>query len=450
MAAINRQQFLTELSKLLTFMYEEDRQRALSMYERMFDIAEDEQGLIQHLMSPTRQAVIIARAYDDKERKLSVSSQARGDSGEAESGAVPKFVLAVNKVFDDLFPDSAEETLSQDQVTFFDLGVAAKDDFTAAKPSVPAGAVLLSDTQQFRLEDVDVTAGTDEVPGDLPLPEAADAEEAPESVSAETEFDPETTTVDELISSLKRDLEAEAASYEAAADETASAKPSDAELSQPSSEASLQSADAEDAAAADQTPVSGDSAPALEDASFPADETDPDLLSGEENASEELSAPLPEEEPAADGPDFQTAPADAAEEAELPEESVSQVVPAPAASLRGKPSQALSVPKLILFLIPAIPLTLALLALLLIPALLFLGVSLGLIALGASLVVSAFSGFSVLADLLLLIGAALAVLALGLLFLWLFVWVIGSGMGGLVRSVLRLGRQFCIKEVPAA
>ena len=83
------------------------------------------------------------------------------------------------------------------------------------------------------------------------------------------------------------------------------------------------------------------------------------------------------------------------------------------------------------------------------PALLFLGVSLALIALGATLAVSAFSGLSMLADLLLLLGAALVALALGLLFLWLFVWVIGSGMGGLIRLVRRLGRQFCMKEVTA-
>ena len=124
MNTINRQKFLAELSKLLTFMYEEDRQRALSMYERMFDITEDEQGLIQHLMSPTRQAVIIARAYDAKERKLSVSSQLRGDTDETEESELPKFVLAINKIFDDLFPDSAEDALEEDQVSFFDLGLA--------------------------------------------------------------------------------------------------------------------------------------------------------------------------------------------------------------------------------------------------------------------------------------------------------------------------------------
>ena len=39
---MNEQKFLTELSKLLTFMYEEDRQVALSMYEQMFSFADDE------------------------------------------------------------------------------------------------------------------------------------------------------------------------------------------------------------------------------------------------------------------------------------------------------------------------------------------------------------------------------------------------------------------------
>ena len=116
---IGRQQFLAELSKLLTFMYEEDRQRALKMYERMFDIAEDDQGLIQHLMSPTRQAVVIARAYDAKERTLSVSTQKK-EEGLEESEEIPRFVLAINRVFDDLFPE--EDGLKEQE--------EAKDDET--------------------------------------------------------------------------------------------------------------------------------------------------------------------------------------------------------------------------------------------------------------------------------------------------------------------------------
>lgn len=423
--AINRQQFLTELSKLLTFMYEEDRQRALSMYERMFDITEDEQGLIQHMMSPTRQAVLIARAYDDKERKLSVSSQSRGDSGEAASGTVPKFVLVINKVFDDLFPDRDEGDLSQDQVSFFDLGLAAKEDFTPAKPSVPAGAVLLSDTQQFRLETPEEAAPADTSAEASPAAVPAEKETAPSSVEAD--FDPESVSMDELISSLKRDLEADSAAQNAAP--SAGDAEAAAEAAEPAAETA--SDETEEAAAADQSPSPGEAISDADDGTLPAEE-------GE-------SAPPAEE---LSGEEDSTLPPDVPEENALPDSG--EAVPAPAAPRRAETTEILSVPKLVLFLIPAIPITIALLALLAVPALLFLGLSLGLIALGASLIVSAFSGIAVLADMLLLIGAALAALALGLLFLWLFIWVIGSGMTGLIRLVRRLGREFCMKEVPAA
>ena len=423
--AINRQQFLTELSKLLTFMYEEDRQRALSMYERMFDITEDEQGLIQHMMSPTRQAVLIARAYDDKERKLSVSSQSRGDSGEAASGTVPKFVLVINKVFDDLFPDRDEGDLSQDQVSFFDLGLAAKEDFTPAKPSVPAGAVLLSDTQQFRLETPEEAAPADTSAEASPAAVPAEKETAPSSVEAD--FDPESVSMDELISSLKRDLEADSAAQNAAP--SAGGAEAAEEAAEPAAETA--SDETEEAAAADQSPSPGEAPSDADDGTLPA----------EEDVSVPSTEELPEDTDS-------VLPPDAPEENALPDSG--EAVPAPAAPRREETTEVLSVPKLVLFLIPAIPITIALLALLAVPALLFLGLSLGLIALGASLVVSAFSGIAVLADTLLLIGAALAALALGLLFLWLFVWVIGSGMAGLIRLVRRLGREFCMKEVPAA
>ena len=78
-------------------MYEEDRQTALAMYNRMFDEAESEQALLQYLVSPTRQAVILARAYNAKERKLQVHAQSR-DEYEPVSDETPDFVLAINKL----------------------------------------------------------------------------------------------------------------------------------------------------------------------------------------------------------------------------------------------------------------------------------------------------------------------------------------------------------------
>ena len=100
MKRINRQKFLAELGRLLTFMYEEDRQTALAMYNRMFDEAESEQALLQYLVSPTRQAVILARAYNAKERKLQVHTQSR-DKYEQSTDEIPDFVLAINKLQDE-------------------------------------------------------------------------------------------------------------------------------------------------------------------------------------------------------------------------------------------------------------------------------------------------------------------------------------------------------------
>ena len=82
MGAINRQKFLAELAKLLTFMYEEDRQLALRIYERMFDAVADENALIQGLVSPTRQAVVIARTYDAKDGSKRTVTEIIADSVE--------------------------------------------------------------------------------------------------------------------------------------------------------------------------------------------------------------------------------------------------------------------------------------------------------------------------------------------------------------------------------
>ena len=145
--AINRQKFLAELAKLLSFMYEEDRRYALDMYERMFDIAEgSEQWLIQNLMSPTRQAVIIARSYNAKERKLSVSAEWKEEE-EDQGGETPPFVLAINKIFDDLFPDNENlEETDSDQVSFFEQDIINKE---TKKHRMPKAAVLLNQTQEF-------------------------------------------------------------------------------------------------------------------------------------------------------------------------------------------------------------------------------------------------------------------------------------------------------------
>ena len=117
---IIRQRFLAELGKLLTFMYEEDRQTALAMYSKMFDDAVDEEDLSQFLGSATRQAVVVARAYNARARKLQVESQSREQDG-AEAEGTPDFVLAIDELYRQYFPAPAEEDQVLDnQVSLFE------------------------------------------------------------------------------------------------------------------------------------------------------------------------------------------------------------------------------------------------------------------------------------------------------------------------------------------
>lgn len=414
---ITRQQFMTELSKLLTFMYDEDRQRALKMYERMFDIAEDDQGLIQHLMSPTRQAVVIARAYDAKERKLSVSAQKKGDGAE-DGDDIPPFVLAINRIFDELFPEEdPEQGQAEDQVSFFDLGVdPGKPE--VKKPVIPKAEVLLSDTQNFQII----------LPSDRPEEGEAQSPETEDENPAERG---EEETGGETPNALSAEERAEAAADWAGRPSGPDRKVPILSFTFDEEEPEQPAADSEEA---------GQTADASEETAEPAE------------AAEE-SAPAQDEAPEEEKKDLvQTV------QELFPEEKTETVArqteePAeesPRKRRRTVPMERVTdVPRLILFVIAAIPVTLLLLALLLIPTLLSLSVAIGMIALGVTLILAAFSGFAVLADVLMLFGASLIALALGLVFLWITIWLIGGVMVSLVRSVIELGRKWCSKEVPA-
>ena len=471
--AINRQKFLAELAKLLTFMYEEDRRYALEMYERMFDIAEDnEQWLLQNLMSPTRQAVIIARSYDAKERKLSVEAEWREDEEEDPGSETPPFVLAINKIFDDLFPD--EEDLGEAVDTLdasFDPDTAGKEE--PKRPKMPKAAVLLGRTQEFESVTDSVMEGMDLIDST----EEADREEEWTDRTAleedEREPDPRVQIVDRTafyeLTEEETAPEPEETSNEAAqgpekalpAEMEAPEQESEAKA-EPGTDAETQPAETEPAEAGEQPkkrrsieellgmrkekkrsenpeqngaePVKAAEEPAEEAKPVPAE------LAKKAEASEPVSASvetaetpepplvLPEDEPVIRKPES----GKKEEEEAIPVRRVSNV------------------PAMILFFIVAIPSVPVMLALLALITALFVSLSFGMIAIGSILVISAFSGFAVLADILLLLGAAIIALALGLLFLWLAIWLVAGGMAGLIRSVRELYREWCFKEVPAA
>lgn len=352
MTDINKQKFLAELARLLTFMYEEDRQEALAMYEGMFDEAGDEQALLQALVSPTRQAVVIARAYNAKERKLQVHAQSR-DEGAAEGDA--DFVRAINQVRSDALGDQEPmPAVDENQFSLFD-DFASASDTQVSEPVAEEAA-----------QPADETAAPAE---SAPAPEAAEPENAPDEPEAVPSEEPSAETEAEVPGSILDQVDA-----------------------------------------------------------FLADFSLPDDVVAAEDA-----------------------PQAAEEEVEYVQEELLQVSEEEADEL-DRPAGTVRKPKvflLILYILLAIPLTLVGIIVLLVPTILFLALAAGTIIAGVMILSAAFSGFTMFSDLMVVLGLAIIVLALGLLFLWIFVWFIGGAIVGLVRSVISLGEEWCYEEVAA-
>ena len=75
------------------------------------------------------------------------------------------------------------------------------------------------------------------------------------------------------------------------------------------------------------------------------------------------------------------------------------------------------------------------------------GCGAGVIAAGVVVLKVSLWGLAVIADLMLLWGSALLLFAVGLLLLWLGIWLLAEALGGYIRWVVRTGRRFCRKEV---
>ncbi len=375
MTDINKQKFLTELGKLLTFMYEEDRQLALSIYEEVFEQAEDEQAVLSALVSPTRQAVIIARAYNAKERKLQINSQSRED-GEyyEETGDVPDFVKAIEDAVPfELAPVPAP--VSEDQLSLFEEGADNQSDAEPAE-------------------------------GD--------------NVSAESENSEEAVVEEEEVFQDETPEEGVSEEEEVPAEEAVSEEETQTE--EPAAEENAEESDA----------------PAEEDTEETGDEESTEDTEEDASQEDETDAFIKDFEikPASNEPDANEETEETVE-AETEEVLYTETVSKPRVFL------------LILYILFAVPIGAAGIVLLLVPTLLFLALAVAVIAAGSVLLAATFSGFAVFADLMVMLGSALIVLALGLLFLWIFIWFIGGAMASLVRGILDLAHKWCYKEVPA-
>ena len=354
MTSINKQKFLAELGKLLTFMYEEDRQRAIELYSRMFEEADDERALLQSLVSPTRQAVIVARAYNSNLGRLSLNPTGKAAPEDLDENGVPDYVQAIEGVREQAW----------------------------AAQGIPAARAH------------------------------REAEPAEESESEEAE------------------------SEEAESAEESAAEPAEKSESETPEAESTESEEAE-----------------------PAEESESE---SEKAESAEESAAEPQEAPAAEAEEEKGEKLEGIEYFTMPEAGRETPVSETGAALldensfnvnsdglkktRRKPRVFL----LILYILLAIPLTVCAVAVLLVPALLFLALSIAAIICGVvlvSTVISSIAALALLSDIMVMLGLALVLFALGLLFLWTAIWFVGGAIVGLVHGVAMLCDKWCYKEV---
>ena len=103
-------------------MHEEDRVRALEEYEDIFEQAGNENAVLQLLVSPTRQAVNLARAYDARDR-----------GSLSERGEAPSYLGVIDDLRSQvgaLIP-AAPVTSDDDQLSLFDKPDVAETVFNS-------------------------------------------------------------------------------------------------------------------------------------------------------------------------------------------------------------------------------------------------------------------------------------------------------------------------------
>lgn len=371
-------------------MYEEDRNRALEMYDEIFDEVNNDTAVLQLLVSPTRQAVNLARAYDARERKYQ------------DEGQEPAYQLVIEDLrreADKLIP--TEPKFEEGQLSLFNDNEATENVFDSL------GFDMLHDldekkTAPEQTAPLELGLFPDEdregEPAPLAPPPAAPAVENAAEMPAQ-EVDDFSDAVDAFLAdfTLNDDF---------------------AQQKEP---------------AAEENPVSlirDEDEPAEEAVQHVAEKAEPHLVMppiSQEKKPVTVQEPHPVRTQSMRTPSRQLD--------DLPD-------------LTGTAERKANVPLLILFILLAIPVGLLCAGVLIAAALLFLGLAALAVCVGVSGVIAAFS-FSVFADILLVFGLALALTAIGLLLLWVFIWLLAGAIPGVVRAIAALGRKLCYKEVSA-
>ena len=206
---------MAELSKLLAFMFKEDKEDILAHYNKMLDEAEDEQALLESFGSPTRLAVTISHSYKRTERKLAVEADSKSDKpDEGETSVVPEhiFVKPVKKetaaektpaapapglsyadIIEEIRREKAEEEGVEYTPMFFNEPEKAPEEPEAEEKTEEAEKVP-EEPEAEGSEEADIEVEIVETPAEESEPEEAEPEEEAPEADGEAEEAAEETT----------------------------------------------------------------------------------------------------------------------------------------------------------------------------------------------------------------------------------------------------------------
>lgn len=368
-------------------MYEEDRQEALALYEQMFDAANDETELIRFLGSPTKQAVLVAHAYNANNRKLTVNSREGAEFADVSGKEIPPFVKAINDLFrkaEDLgIINSIEEDAPED--LFTEEEPVSREEEPQESPKNEVSAEISSETTGLtaELEDSEDLAN---------LPD--EAQEFMSSVSAEEELQA-------LFAPPEESTEREEDSIQEEPEET------------PAENYTL------------------DLGPVPEPERSDPDQIDEVMAAFREKDETEAAEPAEVEQTTL---------------SEFEGLGIEEATPWRKPSAEDAASGKANIPIMICYLIASVPLTAVGVLILLIPALLFFALSAACGIFAFYTAGSAFGNFAVFADIMVVLGGALVFAALSLFFFWIFLWFIIGAIAGLINFSIHLGQKICFKE----
>lgn len=242
MTLINRQQFMSELSKLLTFMFKEDRSEIIQQYNEMLDNAEDEQAMLESFGSPTRLAVAISRSYQRDERKLSVHADSK-DGGSGENVKVKPVIPTQGKKSSapivkpdepaaDAYVDIIEEIRREKAA---EEGIEYKPIFFKEEPKPEPEPEVEEQTEEAAEETAEAVDEVSEAPAEEAV--AADEENAENDIEAsDSEAQAEDADAEAAETAEQPAGEAEDAPHEVEADEGEAEAEAPAEAAEPADE----------------------------------------------------------------------------------------------------------------------------------------------------------------------------------------------------------------------